>query len=189
MTHDELLVRRAQRGYQKAVDSLLREHYDTVRKVCHRIVINADDADDATQIALIAIVRALPSFDGRSKFSTWVYRIATNAALDEVRRIRRRATPHDDQTFASIPVADGSAAVDAQLDISAALGQIPEEFRVALVLRHIADLEYDEIAVILEIPVGTVRSRLSRGRAQLSALLGNPSSEHERQNPATGGES
>jgi RNA polymerase sigma-70 factor (ECF subfamily) len=160
-----------------------------VRKVCHRIVINADDADDATQIALIAIVRALPSFDGRSKFSTWVYRIATNAALDEVRRIRRRATPHDDQTFASIPVADGSAAVDAQLDISAALGQIPEEFRVALVLRHIADLEYDEIAVILEIPVGTVRSRLSRGRAQLSALLGNPSSEHERQNPATGGES
>jgi RNA polymerase sigma-70 factor (ECF subfamily) len=189
VTHDELLVRRAQRGDQKAVDSLLREHYDTVRKVCHRIVINADDADDATQIALIAIVRALPSFDGRSKFSTWVYRIATNAALDEVRRIRRRATPHDDQTFASIPVADGSAAVDAQLDISAALGQIPEEFRVALVLRHIADLEYDEIAVILEIPVGTVRSRLSRGRAQLSALLGNPSSEHERQNPATGGES
>jgi RNA polymerase sigma-70 factor (ECF subfamily) len=188
VTHDELLVRRAQRGDQKAVDSLLREHYDTVRKVCHRIVINADDADDATQIALIAIVRALPSFDGRSKFSTWVYRIATNAALDEVRRIRRRATPHDDQTFASIPVADGSAAVDAQLDISAALGQIPEEFRLALVLRHIADLDYEEIAVILDVPVGTVRSRLSRGRTQLTQLLGNQAPTDSRQNLDTGGQ-
>lgn len=189
MSHDELLVRRAQRGDQKAVDALLRESYDTVRAVCHRIIINSSDADDATQMALISIVRALPSFDGRSKFSTWVYRIATNAALDELRRIRRRAIPHDDATFTSVPVADGAGAVDAQLDVSAALAQVPEEFRVVLVLRHIADLEYDEIAVILEIPVGTVRSRLSRGRAQLSALLGNPSSEHERQNPATGGES
>lgn len=181
MSHDELLVRRAQRGDQKAIESLLRLHYDTVRAVCHRIVINSADAEDATQMALIAVVRALPSFDGRSKFSTWIYRIATNAALDELRRIRRRAIPHDGDTFASLPVADGVGAVDAQLDVSAALTQVPEEFRVVLVLRHIADLEYDEIAVILDIPVGTVRSRLSRGRAQLSALLGNSSSTSERQ--------
>lgn len=187
MTHDELLVRRAQRGDQKAVDSLLREHYDVVRAVCHRIVINSDDADDATQMALIAIVRALPSFDGRSKFSTWVYRIATNAALDEVRRIRRRAIPHDDQTFITLPVSDGSGRVDAQLDVSAALSRMPEEFRVVMVLRHIADLEYDEIAVILDIPVGTVRSRLSRGRAQLSEQLGNPGAVSDRHTKETGG--
>jgi RNA polymerase sigma-70 factor, ECF subfamily len=187
VTHDELLVRRAQRGDQNAVDSLLRQHYDTVRAVCHRIVINSDDADDATQMALIAIVRALPSFDGRSKFSTWVYRIATNAALDEVRRIRRRAIPHSDETFSSLPVNDDSAAVDAQLAVSAALSKVPEEFRVVLVLRHIADLEYDEIAVILDIPVGTVRSRLSRGRTQLSELLGNPDPAAERQTKETGG--
>lgn len=188
MSHDELLVRRAQRGDQKAMDTLLREHYDTVRAVCHRIIINSADADDATQMALIAVVRALPSFDGRSKFSTWVYRIATNAALDELRRIKRRAIPHDDDTFTSLPVSDGVGAVDAQLDVSAALSQVPEEFRTVLVLRHIADLEYDEIAVILEIPVGTVRSRLSRGRAQLSALLGNQSDEQERQTYDTGGQ-
>ena len=187
MTHDELLVRRAQRGDQKAVDTLLREHYDTVRAVCHRIVINKDDADDATQVALIAIVRALPSFDGRSKFSTWVYRIATNAALAEIRRIRRRAVPHDSQDFASIPAADGSGAVDAQMDVAAALSRVPEEFRTVLVLRHIADLEYDEIAVILDIPVGTVRSRLSRGRAQLSEHLGNPGPSSRRQTEETGG--
>ena len=189
MSHDELLVRRAQRGDQKAIESLLRLHYDNVRAVCHRIVINSADADDATQMALIAVVRALPSFDGRSKFSTWIYRIATNAALDELRRIKRRAVPHDDQTFTSIPVSDGVDAVDAQLDVSAALSEVPEEFRTVLVLRHIADLEYDEIAEILDIPVGTVRSRLSRGRAQLTALLGNQSDASERHNSETGGPS
>ena len=187
MTHDELLVRRAQRGDQSAVDALLRQHYDTVRAVCHRIVVNAHDADDATQNALIAIVRALPSFDGRSKFSTWVYRIATNAALDEVRRIRRRAVPHNDHTFASIPVGDASASVDAQLAVSTALSRVPEEFRVVLVLRHIADLEYDEIAVILDIPVGTVRSRLSRGRTQLAEILGNPDQASGRHTTDNGG--
>lgn len=186
MSDDQLLVRRAQRGDKKAIEALLRDHYDSVRAVCHRIVINSDDADDATQLALIAIVKALPSFDGRSKFSTWVYRIATNAALDELRRIRRRAIPHDDDTFSSLPVADKSATVDAQLDVSAALAQVPEEFRVVLVLRHIADLEYDEIAVILNVPVGTVRSRLSRGRAQLSLLVGNLSPHSERQTHDTG---
>lgn len=189
MSFDEVLLKRAQRGDQKSVDKLLREHYDTVRAVCHRIIINSADADDATQMALISIVRALPSFDGRSKFSTWVYRIATNAALDELRRIKRRAVPHDDSTFASVAVADGTAAVDAQLDVSAALTEIPEEFRTVLVLRHVADLEYDEIAVILEIPVGTVRSRLSRGRAQLTDLLGNSSGVSRRHTNDTGGHS
>lgn len=173
MSVDELLVRRARRGERAAVDELLRIHYDTVRAVCHRIVIDRHDADDAVQNALIAIVRALPSFDGRSKFSTWVYRIATNAALDEVRRIRRRPLPVDTEILAPAPVADGSAAVDAQIAVRGALEKMPEEFRVAMVLRHVADLDYAEIAEILGVPVGTVRSRLSRGREQLAELLGN----------------
>lgn len=188
MTNNELLVKRAQRGDRKAVDALLRENYDVVRAVCHRIIINNSDAEDATQIALMSIVRALPTFDGRSKFSTWVYRIATNAALDELRRIRRRDVPNDDATFENVSVSDGTSSVDAQLDISAALAEIPEEFRVPLVLRHIADLEYEEIATILNIPVGTVRSRLSRGRAQLASLLGNQTPHQDRQTN-TGGQS
>jgi RNA polymerase sigma-70 factor (ECF subfamily) len=117
-----------------------------------------------------------------------VYRIATNAALDELRRIRRRDIPNDDAKFENISVSDATNAVDAQMDVSAALAQVPEEFRVALVLRHIADLEYEEIAVILDVPVGTVRSRLSRGRAQLTALLGNQGDATQRQNNHTGGQ-
>ena len=180
---DDLLIQRAKRGDSVATDALLRLHYDSVRAVCHRIVVNKADAEDATQYALISIVRALPGFDGRAKFSTWVYRIATNAALDEVRRIRRRPTPTDiDATFV-LPVADATGAVDAQMDVAQALALLPEEYRTTLVLRHVADLDYEEIAEIQGVPVGTVRSRLARGRTQLANILGNQDTSTGRHNP------
>ena len=180
---DDLLIQRAKRGDSVATDALLRLHYDSVRAVCHRIVVNKADAEDATQHALISIVRALPGFDGRAKFSTWVYRIATNAALDEVRRIRRRPTPNDiDATFV-LPVTDATGAVEAQMDVAQALALLPEEYRTTLVLRHVADLDYEEIAEIQGVPVGTVRSRLARGRAQLAEILGNQDTSTGRHNP------
>jgi RNA polymerase sigma-70 factor (ECF subfamily) len=178
-------VRRAKRGDQAAVDALLRAHYDTVRAICHRIVINKSDAEDATQVALISIVRALQSFDGRSKFSTWIYRIATNAALDEVRRIQRRPLPTDKESVYDSPSGDHTSAVDAQMDVSAALAQLPEEYRTTIVLRHVADLDYEEIAAIQGVPVGTVRSRLARGRAQLAEILGNQNAHSDRQTKTT----
>lgn len=166
----------------------MRTHYDMVRAVCHRIVLNHADADDATQAALMSIVRALPRFDGRAKFSTWAYRIAVNAALDEIRRIRRRPMPSGDPTAGNnhngSPFTgeerDATSAVESQMVVRAALEAVPEDYRVALVLRHIADLDYEEIAVILDVPVGTVRSRLSRGRDHLERLLGNSEDSHER---------
>ena len=182
---DSLLVRRAKRVNHTAVDALLRTHYDTVRAICHRIVINKSDAEDATQMALISIVRAIPSFDGRSKFSTWIYRIATNAALDEVRRIQRRPLPTDKESVYDSPASDRTSAVDAQMDVSAALSQLPEEYRTAIVLRHVADLDYEEIAAIQGVPVGTVRSRLARGRAQLAEILGNQNAHSDRQTKTT----
>jgi RNA polymerase sigma-70 factor (ECF subfamily) len=156
-----------------------------VRAVCHRIVINKSDAEDATQMALISIVRALPSFDGRSKFSTWIYRIATNAALDEVRRIKRRPLPTDKESVYDTQTGDQTSAVDAQMDVSAALSQLPEEYRTAIVLRHVADLDYEEIAAIQGVPIGTVRSRLARGRAQLAEILGNQNALSDRQTKTT----
>lgn len=180
---DDLLIQRAKRGDSVATDALLRLHYDSVRAVCHRIVVNKADAEDATQHALISIVRALPGFDGRAKFSTWVYRIATNAALDEVRRIRRRPTPTDiDATFV-LPVSDATGAVEAQMDVAQALALLPEEYRTTMVLRHVADLDYEEIAEIQGVPVGTVRSRLARGRTQLANILGNQDTSTGRHNP------
>lgn len=181
MDVEQDLIARAKRGDRAATDRLLRLHYDTVRAVCRRIVIDSHAAEDATQMALIAVVRALPRFDGRSKFSTWLYRIATNAAIDEVRRVRRRPVPVD-HTVAPL-TADAGATdwVNERLAFEQALATVSEEYRTALVLRHVAELDYAEIADVLGLPVGTVRSRLARGRTQLVGALGNQTDGTERQ--------
>lgn len=177
-----------------SLDSLLRDHYSMIRSVCRRILLNDADADDATQNALIAIARNYENFDGRSTFSTWAYRIATNAALDELRRRKRRPVSLFSRDGQQIDIAD-TQSDDQQLMIEASdyltqgLAQIPEEFRIALVLRDVADLDYEEISQVLDIPIGTVRSRIARGRGRLADILGNSEAPHERHNPDTGNHS
>lgn len=177
-----------------SLDSLLRDNYSMIRAVCRRILLNDADADDATQNAMIAIVRGYESFDGRSAFSTWVYRIATNAALDERRRRNRRPLSLFSSDGQQIDIADTrnddqQLAFEATDYLAQGLAQIPEEFRVALVLRDVADLDYEEISQVLGIPIGTVRSRIARGRGRLADILGNLEAPHERQNPDTGNQS
>jgi RNA polymerase sigma-70 factor, ECF subfamily len=162
---------------------LLRRHYDRVYGVCRRLAGNDADALDAAQEALIAIVRGLGSYDGSASFGTWVYRVATNACLDELRRRNRRPVPGlpEDRGPASPGVDE---AVAAKVTIDAALAELPDEFRTAVVLRDLCGLDYAEIGEILGVPPGTVRSRISRGRAALAAtLVGNPDPEPGRPTP------
>lgn len=190
---DRSLVAAAQAGDSRALDTLLRRHYDLVHAICRRIAGGSRDADDATQEAMISIVRGLPRFDGRAAVSTWIYRIATNAALDELRRRKRRPGLHavrDDDDRAEPEVVDplGQRRVEGVVDrlaVDAALEQLPEEFRVAVVLRDVADLDYAEIATALDVPVGTVKSRIARGRSQLVAILGNRDDGRQRPTPVT----
>jgi len=169
---DSILADRAAHGDRRALELLLDRHVDRIHAVCRRVVADPEDALDATQEAMIAIARGIDRFDGRAAFTTWSYRVATNAALDELRRRRRRPVPaHPDGPD---PVAPGPATDDraaTRLDVDAALRELPEEFRVAVVLRDLCDLDYAEIADVLEIPPGTVRSRISRGRALLVKRL------------------
>ena len=153
---------------------MLRRHHDQIHAICRRLAGNDADAQDATQEALIAITRGLPRFHGRAKFSTWAYRVATNAALDELRRRSRRPVPtlsEANDRLAHAPTADDPAAVAARLDLDAALAQLPEEFRAPVVLRDVAGCDYAEIGSILSIPPGTVRSRIARGRARLAEAM------------------
>ncbi len=151
-------------------------------RLCRRITGSDADGADAAQEALLAIVRGLPRFDGRAQFSTWAYRVTTNVCLDELRRRRRRpvvglgdrdehddiADPSDDAPLLDEQVGD-------RLDLDAALAQLPTDFRAAVVLRDLCQLDYAEISDVLGIPPGTVRSRISRGRVALASLLtGNP---------------
>ncbi|MDP1819413.1 MAG: sigma-70 family RNA polymerase sigma factor [Acidimicrobiales bacterium] len=172
------MVQAAQSGDRRALDALLRRHHDRVLTVCRRLASNEADALDATQEALLAIVRGLPRFDGRAAFSTWAYRVATNACLDELRRRGRRPRPglpdQEDASGGRPDEATGDDWADAVADrmaVDAALARLPEEFRVAVVLRDLCDLDYADIADVLGIPPGTVRSRIARGRAQLGHLL------------------
>lgn len=207
---DVILVAAAQRGEREALDALLRRHHPAVVERCRRVLNNEADAHDAAQNALVAVAKGIGRFDGTSSFTTWLYRVATNAALDEVRRRNRRPEPQmvgaetrdrdGDRRPVPPPPVDTRAneALDSVVDrdaINSALENIAPEFRAALVLRDLCGLDYAEIAEVLGIPPGTVRSRISRGRASLAPHLqrsmfpdttnsggpGNLSVEHERQ--------
>lgn len=191
---DLALVQAARTGDRVAMERLLQNHHDRIFAVCRRITGNDADAADASQDAMIAIVRHLDKFDGRSAFGTWAYRIATNASLDELRRRSRRPTVLNDDLGSSdrhLSVVDPTAGarIDAVADrelIDAALAQVPDDFRLPLVLRDVADLDYAEIAAALQIPVGTVKSRIARGRAAMAQAVrtGNHLDSDER--PTTG---
>lgn len=170
---DADLAAAAALGDGRALDALLHRHADRVHAICRRVLANPDDALDATQEALIAVARGIGRFDGRSQFTTWLYRVATNAALDEARRRSRRPLPADSLPEPA-PRGPGIAeAVADRMDVDAALLRIPEEYRAAVALRDLAGFDYAEIAATLDIPPGTVRSRIARGRAALADLLGN----------------
>lgn len=173
---DATLVAAAQHGDRNAVDQLLRRHYDRIHAVCRRIAGSTRDADDACQEALVKIVRSLPRFDGRSSFGTWAYRIATNASLDELRRRQRGPMLHAVDQHDRPEIVDPTAndRVDQfgdRLLLDRVLAELPDDLRIAVILRDVADLDYAEIAGTLDIPIGTVKSRISRGRAALAARL------------------
>jgi RNA polymerase sigma-70 factor, ECF subfamily len=187
-------VSAARAGDRDALDQLLRRHHDRLHAVCRRIAGGSRDADDALQEALIRIVRGIESFDGRSSFSTWAYRIATNTALDEIRKRNRRPQLHrtersadsdehgnrDDDQADALAHRRVEAVVD-RLVIDEAIAALPDDYRVAVVLRDVADLDYDEIAEVLGVPIGTVKSRIARGRARLVRQLGNHDPTERRQ--------
>ena len=172
----------AQQGDGEAMNRLLQRHYDRLYAVCRRVAGNDADAADGCQEALLAIVRGLPRFDGRSSFRTWSYRVATNACLDELRRRKRRPVAVDEIPEVPSDQPGHDQVLADRMTIDGALGQLAEEFRLPIVLRDVGGLDYAEIAETLDIPPGTVRSRIARGRRHLAGLLQNPTSGN--QNPS-----
>ena len=174
---------------------MLRRHVDRLHALCRRLLGSDADADDATQDGLVAIARGVAAgrFDGRSAFGTWAYRVTTNACLDELRRRGRRPGVASDEDLERALAAAGGgapgaaagadAAVAERLDVDAALRRLPLDFRAPVVLRDLCGLDYAEIAEVLAIPPGTVRSRIARGRAALVPLLGNPAPPADRPTP------
>ncbi len=181
MAMDEFqLIELAKKGDSSALGQLLETHYDLIFSVCVKITGNTHDANEATQEALISIVRGIGSFRSSAKFSTWVYRIATNAALDEIRRRSRRPTDEYTEnvaTYKSTP--DLEESVIQNIDLDAALQNLPEDFRTIVILRDVVGSSYEDISDMLGIPSGTVKSRIARARQKLKEdLVGNKTDLH-----------
>ena len=154
-------------------EEVARDHGRFMYTVAYRLAGNDEDAQDLVQESLIRVKRGLERYEPGS-LQGWLARIVTNVFLDEVRRRRRRPTdalPDDPERV--LPPSPGADEVSTQLsdDIQAALAALPDEFRVAVVLCDVADQSYEQIAASLGVPVGTVRSRLHRGRRMLRTML------------------
>ena len=169
------LVLQAQRGDRNAYGELVCRHYEGVSSVVYRLCGDAQIAQDATQEAFIRAWVKLPGYQPRSPFRNWVYRIAVNTALDMLRQ-KRVERIEDDEEMSM--VADKSPQPEAayiekeNVDfLRSAVRALPEAARSVLVLREYGELSYDEIASVLEIPIGTVMSRLNYARSSLRKTL------------------
>jgi RNA polymerase sigma-70 factor (ECF subfamily) len=188
---DELLVRRFQEGSADAFEVLVKRHGTRVYNLCLRILGDADEAADVCQDTFLAALRKLSTFRGDSAFTTWLHRVAVNACYDSLRRKRRRPMlqvvrdEDDERPETSLPAPDHADEVVFSVDVARALQEVPEEFRVVLVMADVQDVPYDEIARVLEIPVGTVKSRVFRGRAALGRALGGSRGEPSRASGAS----
>jgi RNA polymerase sigma-70 factor (ECF subfamily) len=157
-------------GDQGAFAELMTRHRPRLYAVCRRVTCHDQDAQEALQETMILAWKRLGEFDGRSAVGTWLYRVATNAAIDEVRRRKRAPEPADSMPEPT-PARSADGAVVARMDVDRALAQLPPQYRAVVVLRELCDLSYREIAELRDIPVDTVKSQLSRGRQALVELL------------------
>ena len=180
---DDALIRRAAQKDEQAFEQLMLLHQKAVYNICYRMAGNAEDALDLSQEVFLKLWRTLEQYQFDAAFSTWLYRMTQNACIDFLRRQKR-------QQHASLTVSDDEAAGkelsvpdpaplpedrvifnEKQEVIRTAMNALPPDFREILELRVVRNLPYEQIAQIMGLPVGTVKSRLARARLQLKKRL------------------
>jgi len=181
---DQLLVERAQRGDKRAFELLVEKYQRKLARLVSRLVRDPGEAEDVTQEAFIQAYRALPSFRGDSAFYTWLYRIGINTAKNYLVATGRRAPT---STEVDAEEAEGFESGEQLRDINtpeslllskeiattvnAAIESLPEELRSAIQLRELEGMSYEEIAKLMDCPIGTVRSRIFRAREAIADKL------------------
>jgi RNA polymerase sigma-70 factor (ECF subfamily) len=168
---DAELVARASGGDDRAFAELVRRHERRIYNLAYRMLGREEDARDATQDTFLSCYRRLSSFRGDAAFTTWLHRIAVNASYDILRR-RKGTTLALEELPEPPPEPDHGDRTATAVDVQRALLQISVEYRAVLVLCDIQGRAYDDVAEILDIPLGTVKSRVHRGRVALGRILG-----------------
>ena len=176
-SREEVWLRRAGEGDQEAFGCLVRAYEKRVFAVTRRLCADPSDAEEAAQDAFLAVWQGLPGFRGEASFSTWLYRLTVNACTDILRRRQRRSGRDGPLEEAeTLPGREPSPQEtverrELRAALEAGLRQLPEEYREALVLRELRQLSYGEIAAATGVELGTVKSRISRGRGLLRKFL------------------
>jgi RNA polymerase sigma-70 factor (ECF subfamily) len=181
---DQQLVVRVQEGDKRAFDLLVLKYQHKVHAIVSRFVRDTDEVADVVQEAFIKAYRALPKFRGESQFYTWLYRIAVNTAKNYLVS-RSRRPPGSDVDIDDAEYYSGSEYLkdlgtpenqlfrdELESVIVKSIAELPEDLRTAVTLREYEGLSYEEIAEIMECPVGTVRSRIFRARESIDAVVG-----------------
>jgi RNA polymerase sigma-70 factor (ECF subfamily) len=181
---DQQLVERAQRGDKRAFELLVVKYQRKLARLLSRFIRDPGEVEDVAQEAFIKAYRALPSFRGDSAFYTWLYRIGINAAKNYLVAMGRRApttTEHDAEDAESFDDADQLRDINTPENmlmskqvaevVNTAMNQLPEELRTAITLREIEGMSYEDIAEIMNCPIGTVRSRIFRAREAIAEKL------------------
>jgi RNA polymerase sigma-70 factor (ECF subfamily) len=175
---DQELVKQVQSGNKNAFNLLVVRHQNKVMNIVSRYVKNSGDVADVTQEAFIKAYRALPNFRGESAFYTWLYRIAVNSAKNYLTSQSRKPPASDvDAQEASDALRENASpektllSQELQTKLFATIEQLPDDLRAAITLREIEGLSYEEIAAVMECPVGTVRSRIFRAREAIDKVV------------------
>ena len=169
----EELARRAATGDARALDDLLAAIRPEVLRHCGRVLPHPMDAEEACQDTLLAVARRIGSFEGRSRFSTWLYQVTANASLDTYRRLKRRAARMSRDELPELTDANRTSVIaGTHIDLLDAMEQVDDRVGEPVMLRDLLGMDYAEIAELLDVPVGTVKSRIHEGRASLQRLLG-----------------
>lgn len=172
---DEDLLRSFLDGNQTSFAELMRRHEDRIFSLAFRMTGQRSDALDATQEAFVAAFRQASRFRFDSAFGTWLYRIAINACHDLLRKRKRWATDEPDQSeHEDMTTSRFDESVAARLDLTRALSELSAEYREAVVMHDLGGIAYEDIARLTDVPVGTVKSRISRGRRRLAELMEHP---------------
>ncbi|MGD0757905.1 MAG: sigma-70 family RNA polymerase sigma factor [Candidatus Sulfotelmatobacter sp.] len=182
-----MLVRRCIAGDAVAWEEIVRTYNRRIYNICYRFAGSGDDAEDLTQEVFIKMYRTLTTYDHtKGAFATWVTTITRNLLVDHFRKGKQQrltdsidaTSEHEDAVPLSEQIQDQSAPPDAHVRsreveeaVHAALGKLSPELREAVILRDLQDMDYREIATVLKVPEGTVKSRINRGRAELARLL------------------
>ena len=184
IAEDHELVRKALEGDQPAYARLRDKYWGSLNAMLYRMVRNREDADDLTQEAFIKAFRSLESFNFGYAFSTWLYRIASNNCIDYLRKKRLKTVPMDEPVTTrkgeferqyvdvNSPMPDGHiTAAERSVILKKAIAELPEKYRLVIELRHVREMEYQDIAEELDLPLGTVKAHLFRARARLAKAL------------------